>query len=111
MKVQRKISPTTIIEVEGNTVAEVFEKLACLESVFHGYEVCGLCGKREVTYKAQEDKEGHKYHNAVCLNCGAEFRFGMRKSPPGVLFPQTKDQAGNVKPDGGWSKWMNRDDR
>ncbi len=45
MKVQRKVSPTTILEAEGQTVAEVFEALASLEEIFHGYEVCGDCGQ------------------------------------------------------------------
>lgn len=105
MKIQRKISPTTIVEAEGQTVAEVFEALARLEGIFAGYETCGLCQHTGVRYAVQEDKEGHKYHKAVCLSCGAEFRFGMRKTPPGVLFPQIKDQNGNYKPDGGWAKW------
>lgn len=106
MKVQRKVSPTTIIEAEGATVAEVFEALARLESVFHGYEKCGFCGEG-VAYECQEDKEGHKYYKVVCLNtdCGGEFRFGQRKQPHGVLFPQLKDRDGKRKPFGGWAKW------
>ena len=105
MRVQRKVSPTTLIEADGATVADVFEALAYMESIFHGHEVCGLCQKRDVTYQVQQDKEGHKYHKAVCLSCGGEFRFGVRKSPPGVLFPQLKDGDGNFKPNGGWLRW------
>ena len=110
MKVQRKISPTTIVEADGQSVAEVFESLAALESVFAGHETCGLCGKVGVRYQVQLDKEAHKYHKAVCLACGGEFRFGVRKAPAGVLFPQLKAQDGTVKPNGGWSKWTPRED-
>lgn len=105
MKVQRKISPTTILEAEGQTVAEVFEALARLEEIFHGHEVCGLCQKANVAYQVRQDKEGNKYYQAVCLSCGGEFRFGVKKSPPGALFPQMKDKDGNWKPNGGWAKW------
>ena len=104
MKVQRKISPTTIVETEGATVAEVFEALARLEEIF-GHETCGLCSKTGVSYTVRQDKEGNKYYQAVCCACGAEFRFGVRKTPPGCLFPQLKDKDGNVKPNGGWAKW------
>lgn len=105
MKVQRKVSATTILEADGATVAEVFETLARLESVFHGYETCGLCGGRETTYVVQQDREGNHYYKSVCLSCGGEFRFGVRKAPPGVLFPQLKDADGRVKANGGWSKY------
>lgn len=105
MKIQRKISPTTIIEAEGDTLVDVFERLASLEEIFHGYETCGLCKKSNVAYQARQDKEGNKYYQAHCLDCRAEFRFGVKKVPKGALFPQKKDAQGNWKPDGGWAKW------
>jgi hypothetical protein len=106
MKVQRKVSQTTILEVEGQTVAEVFENLARLEEIFSGHETCGLCKGTGVQYQVRQDKDGNKYYQAVCRACGAEFRFGVKKSPPGALFPQLKDKDGNRKPDGGWAKWQ-----
>lgn len=107
MKVQRKISPTTIVEADGPTVADVFESLARLEEIFHGHEVCGLCHGPDVRYQVRQDKDGNKYHHAVCMEprCGAEFRFGQRREPKGVLFPQLKDADGNWKPNGGWAKF------
>ncbi len=105
MKVQRKVSGTTIVEAEGGTVKEVFEAIALLESIFCGHETCGLCGKTGVRYECQHDKDGNAYHKAICLACGAEFRFGVKKAPAGVLFPQLKDKDGNWKPNGGWAKW------
>ena len=106
MKVQRKISPTTIAEAEGQTVAEVFEALASLEEVFSGHETCGLCKKSGVRFQVRRDQKGNKYYQAVCLACGAEFRFGVRRDPPGMLFPQLRDEQGNVKPNGGWAKYQ-----
>jgi hypothetical protein len=105
LKIQRKINSTTIVEATGNTVAEVFEALSRLESVFNAFDKCGMCGKASFQYQCQEDKQGHKYHKCICLSCGAEFRFGVKKSPPGVLFPQLKDQQGNWKQNEGWGKY------
>jgi hypothetical protein len=110
MKVQRKISSTTLVEVEGQSVVEVFEQLARLEEVFAGHETCGLCGKAGVHYEVQSAKQDNKYYKAVCVACGADFRFGFRKAPAGVLFPQLKDAEGKMKPNGGWSKWQPGDD-
>ena len=109
MKVQRKISPTTIIEAEGDTVAEVFEALSRLEEAFHGHEECGLCHGKDVAYQTRQDSAGNKYYQAVCLACRAEFRFSLRRTPVGVLYPQLKDKDGRVKPDGGWAVWTPRD--
>jgi hypothetical protein len=106
LKVQRKISPTTIVEADGQTVAEGFDNLARLEAVFGGDETCGLCGKAGVRYECQSDKEGNVYRKAVCRACGAEFRFGLRKGDDGILFPQLKDKDGHQKPNKGWAKWQ-----
>jgi hypothetical protein len=105
LKIQRKVSATTIIEVDGETPADLFERLAQLESVFHGHETCGLCKKTGVSYQVQRDKENNRYFKAVCDACGAEFRFGVKREGAGILFPQLKDKDGAVKPNGGWSKW------
>jgi len=105
MKVQRRVSPTTVIEADGDTVAEVFEALARLENVFCGHETCGMCGQVGVRYEVQTDKESNKYYRAVCLSCAAEFKFGVRKAPAGVLFPALKTKDGALKPNGGWEKW------
>lgn len=110
MRVQRKISPTTIIEASGETVAEVFERLAKLEEIFHGYEVCGLCRGRDVMYHVRQDKDGNKYYQAHCLGCAAEFRFGVKRQPAGALFPQRKDNDGNWKPNNGWTKFVPQKD-
>jgi hypothetical protein len=105
MKIQRKLSSATIIEAEGTTVAELFEALASLEEIFAGHEQCGLCQKVGVRYQVRRDKQGNKYYQAVCLACAAEFRFGVRRDPPGQLFPQLKTENGDFKPNGGWAKW------
>jgi hypothetical protein len=103
MKVQRKISANTLVEAEGQTVLEVFEKLSQLEEIFRPGP-CGLCKGTQVAFRTRENG-GVKFHEAVCLGCGAAFAFGTKKAPAGVLFPQRKDAEGHVKPNGGWSRW------
>lgn len=111
LKVQRKLNANTIIEADGQTTAEVFEKLASLEEVFRVTQ-CGKCGCDRVTFTVRRDKEDHVYYQAQCLdaNCGAEFRFGVRKKPAGTLFPQLKDRDGNWKNFGGWLIWNDHND-
>ena len=106
MKVQRKLGLNTIVEADGDTVAEVFEDLALLEWVFSHPRVCGLCREEGRDFlRPRKTGQGKKYHKCVCVGCGAEFRFGVRTCRPGVLFPQLKDAEGRDKPNGGWSKW------
>jgi hypothetical protein len=109
MKVQRKINQSTIVEADGQTVMELFEQLSQLEEIFRSGP-CGLCKGTQIGFRTRENA-GVKFHEALCLGCGAAFAFGTKKAPAGVLFPQRKDAEGKWKPDGGWSKWTpNGDD-
>jgi hypothetical protein len=103
VKIIRKISATTIIEAEGQTMVELFEKLSQLEEIFRSGP-CGLCKGTQVGFRTRE-VSGVKFHEAVCLGCGAVFAYGTKKQPAGMLFPQRKDADGNVKANGGWTKW------
>ena len=104
MKVQRKLGSTIIIEAEGATVVDVFDTLAALEEIFRP-RPCGSCKCNSITYTLRTDKEGNKYRQATCLSCGAEFRFGLKRGPAGILFPQLRDKSGQSKPNGGWVKF------
>ena len=103
MKIQRKISANTVVDADGQTVLELFEKLSQLEEIFRPGP-CGLCEGAHTGFRTRE-VGGVKFHEAVCLGCGAAFAFGTKKAPAGVLFPQRKDADGHVKPNGGWTKW------
>ena len=102
MKVQRKITSTTIVEVEGDTLTEVFEQLAALEEIFGGPNACGRCKKTDLRHQVRTvDK--NKFYELVCLSCRSTFRFGVRREPVGAMFPQLKDpKTDRPKPDGGW---------
>ena len=104
MKVSRKLGSNVIVEADGATVAEVFDMLAQLEEVFRP-RACGCCKGHEITYTMRTDKEGNKYRQCQCVGCGAEFRFGLKRGPGGILFPQLRDKEGLPKPNGGWAKF------
>ena len=104
MKITRKLSTNTVVEAEGATMVELFEQLSQLEEIFRP-GACGLCKGTQVGFRTRE-VGGVKFHEAVCHGCGAAFAFGQRKGAGGQMFPQRKDADGNVKPNGGWSKWV-----
>ena len=103
MKVQIKVNPTTIVEVEGKNIKEVMEALAEAEEVF-AVSKCGLCGKEGVRHQVRHvDK--WVYYELACTNsdCRAKFSFGQTKE--GKLFPQRKTKDGDWKPNGGWERY------
>src|SRR5262249_61822763 len=100
MKVQRKISANTVVEAEAQSMVDLFEQLSQLEEILRAGP-CGLCKGTQIGFRTRE-VSGVKFHEAVCLDCGAAFAFGMKKQPAGVLFPQRKDADGKWKANGGW---------
>jgi hypothetical protein len=104
VKITRKLNSTTVVEAEGTTLVEVFEQLSQLEEIFRPTP-CGLCKGSQHSFRTRE-VSGNKFHEVVCLDCGAAFAFGCRKGAGGLLFPQRKDSDGNYKPNGGWSRWV-----
>lgn len=103
MKIQRKLGRSIIVEAEGQTPAELFDALAMLEEIFRP-RPCGLCKSDDITFTMRQDKDGHKYRQAQCLKCKAEYRFGARKGPGGLLFPQAVAKHGHKENDG-WFKF------
>lgn len=126
MKVQVKVSPTIIVEGEGDTMTEVFESLASLQEVFSNDE-CGICHK-PARFIVREDDEKNKYYEMRCTNlsCRAKLQFGCTKKG-GNLFPKVRwdslsegdqknraDQKAAAEknrgylPAGGWYKWTGK---
>jgi hypothetical protein len=103
VKIQRKISANTVVDADAPTMIELFEQLSQLEEIFRPGP-CGLCRGTQISFRTR-DVSGVKFHEAICIGCGAALGFGTRKQPAGVLFPQRKDGDGNLKPNGGWSRW------
>lgn len=109
MKVQVKVSPTTIVEAEGQTLQDVFEQLSRLEEVFN-LSACGLCKGTSLRHQVRVN-EGYTFFELVCQNsdCRARFSFGQPKNVKGGLFPQRKEKDGSYKPNGGWVKYEKKD--
>lgn len=103
MKIQRKMNGNTVVEAEAQSMIELFEQLSQMEEIFRPGP-CRLCQGTTIGFRTRE-VGGVKFHEAVCLGCGAAFAFGMRKGAGGALFPQRKDAEGKLKANSGWSRW------
>lgn len=120
MKIQAKISPQIILEVDGETQKDVFDKLASASEIF-GEKICGLCSCKELSF-VKRTIDGNDYYELKCTNseCLAKLSIGQSKKNKGELFPKRKlissgPQKG--KPDtkngqygshNGWTKWMGK---
>lgn len=111
MKCQVKVSPSTIVEVEGAKQKDVFKAIASAHEVF-GEKQCGCCGStnivpawRTVTVlkgKKSETYEFPEYHckavNDGGRRCGARLSLGTINDDTGTLFPQRKLVDGKRPP-------------
>ncbi len=94
-----------IIEVQGETVKDIFRGLSQVYDVFEVESSCGVCNSNNIRPVAREH-EDNDYYELACLNpdCGAKFSFGQHKKG-NTLFPKRKDEAGAILPHRGWKKW------
>ena len=90
MKIQAKISPKIIIEVEGKSQTDVFDQLATASEVF-GESCCGMCEGTDFRF-AKRIVGTDEYYELVCTNgdCGAKLSFGLSKQKKGEMFPIRK---------------------
>ena len=91
MKVKLKVSPVMIVEVEGDTQAEVFKELAAAQELFQ-HEKCGCCQSNNIRFVVRQDDEDHDYFELHCLeiNCRARLPFGQAGKPKGSLYPKRR---------------------
>lgn len=94
-----------VIEVQGETVKDLFRGLSQVYDVFESESACGCCGGTSIRPVAREH-EDNEYYELACLNpdCGAKFSFGQHKKG-NTLFPKRKDENGALLPNRGWRKW------
>ena len=95
------------VEFEGNTQAELFEKIAEFQEVFEN-ESASKDGKtsNDIRYVVREVEDNKYYElrvNSGPLK-GLKKAFGVHKKGGG-LFPKSKDAAGNWLPDNGWVRY------
>ena len=103
MRASFKVGPRAIVEADGSTVKEVFERLAVLAPVLAHADRCGLCGGTRVVPNMRLP-QGFTYYELACLSCGARLPLGQTKEG-GVLFPKTRNDDHTPKPNGGWERW------
>lgn len=99
-KVQIKISPTTIIEADGNSQVEVWDNLASLSEVF-GEAKCGLCSG-PVIFTTRQARD-YTFREVKCTDqkCGAALNLFARDDGGLWIVRTNKDKTPKGK--NGWT--------
>ncbi len=95
MKASWKCGPKVIVEAEGETVKQVFERLGDLAGVLGAASKCGCCGSDQIIPQVRRP-DNFTYYSLACLACKAELKFGQTREGE-RLFPKTEGDHG------GWS--------
>lgn len=90
------------VELEGETVRDLFGQLATFQEVF-GEDTCGKCKGHNLKFVVRQ-VEDNEYYELRCADCHAKLAFGCNKKGGG-LFPKRKDAEGNWLNDRGWLVW------
>lgn len=98
MKAQFKVSAKAIVEAEGETVKQVFERLGDLAAVLGAADKCGCCGSDRIIPMVRRP-ESYTYYSLACQACSAELHFGQTREGE-RLFPKTD------KGKGGWEVYQ-----
>jgi hypothetical protein len=99
MQLEVKVSPTTIVKVQGKNCQEAFDALGEAQEIF-GQNECGCCKRGGARCQVKHVK-GYTFYQAVCQNpdCGAALTF---VAYDGRMFPSRTNKDKSVKPNGGW---------
>ena len=97
------------IEVEGESIKDVFKKIASVQEAFEADADCGCCKSTSLRLKHRVAGE-FDFYEMACLDCNARLQLGQTKVG-GNLFPKRKDDTGNWLPDRGWAKWVGTKER
>src|SRR5262249_8902161 len=88
------------VEIEADTVIDLFRQVAAAEDLFAPALKCGRCGGERIMLPSRR-REGHEFFEANCLACGARLCYGVHKQG-GTLFARRTNGDGVRMPDGGW---------
>lgn len=92
------------IELAGENVKDLFERLSEFQEVFEADTECGCCHVKSVRFLARK-VDDYKFYELSCRACGARMGFGQAKQGGG-LFPKRKDEDGEWLPNRGWAKFQ-----
>src|SRR5687767_1953475 len=113
ISVQMKVSPKTIVTVEGEKVKEIHAALAQLSEVY-AEPCCGLCKSTSVIPNHRVAGK-YQYYELKCVDCNARLALGQpneggglypkRKLGPDGQPTKTDDPKGKTGAHRGWHKF------
>ncbi len=92
------------IELSGENVKDLFERISEFQEVFEADTACGCCNSASVRFMARTVDE-YKFYELSCRDCTARMSFGQAKKG-GALFPKRRDEDGRPLPNRGWAKFV-----
>ena len=93
-----------LVEVEGDTSKECFDRIADAAEIFNAISRCGACDSQNTAPIVRENK-GVTFREAKCMDCGCTLGLGMKKAD-GSLFPKRKAADGSWMDHGGWHRYQ-----
>jgi len=93
MKAQFKVSVKAIVEAEGETVKQVFERLGDLAACLGAAEKCGCCGSASIVPHVKRP-QNYTYYSLLCQACGAELAFGQTREGERLFAKTDKGKGG-----------------
>ena len=90
MKVQLKVKPKIIVEVEDDKMVDVFETLSCAQEVFG--ESCARCGNEDIEFSTRKN-DGSTFYELKCSNrkCNAILQISPHNDKTGNMFTRRYD--------------------
>lgn len=92
-----------VVEVQGETVKDLFRGIAQVQEVFEAGRECGACQSQSIQFRTRSIDD-NDYYELACMDCHCKLDFGQHKKG-GTLFAKRKDVEGNWLPNNGWKKW------
>ena len=92
-----------VVEVQGETVKDLFRGIGQAQEVFEAAACCGACESPNIQFRTRTI-EDNDYFELSCQDCHSKLDFGQHKKG-GTLFAKRKDSDGSWLPNAGWRKW------
>lgn len=103
MQISYKNGSGIEVTLEGETVRDMYAKLANVEEIFQE-SCCGKCSSEDITHVVRT-VDDNNFYEIRCNGCRAVLSLGCHKKG-GTLFPKRKDADGKYLSDKGWVVWQ-----